>query len=129
MKKSPVIHFEMPYKDSKRVVEFYSKVFGWGMQDLGPVMNNYILAETTETENMAPTKPGAINGGMFPASDENNKYPLVTIQVDDIKQAMDEVKAAGGEVLAEPVDIPGVGKYVAIHDSEGNRVSLLQSNN
>lgn len=126
MKQSPVIHFEMPYKDEKRVVDFYSSVFGWNMNTLGPSMNGYILAGTTPTENMMPTKPGAINGGLFPASDENNKHPLVTISIEDTSEVMAEVKKAGGEVLGEPVDIPNVGKYVSIHDSEGNRVSLLQ---
>lgn len=116
----------MPYKDEKRVSDFYSKVFGWDMQVLGPEMGGYILAGTTETENMMPTKPGAINGGLFPSSDENNRYPLVTISVEDISAAMEEVKKAGGEILGEPQDIQGVGKYVSIHDSEGNRVSLLQ---
>jgi len=29
-------------------------------------------------------------------------------------------------VLGEPMDIPGVGKYVSFVDSEGNRVSMLQ---
>lgn len=116
----------MPYKDEKRVAEFYSKVFGWDMQVLGPEMSGYILAGTTETENMVPTKPGAINGGLFPASDENNRYPLVTIQVENLDEAMEEVKKAGGEVLGKPMDIQRVGKYVSIHDSEDNRVSLLQ---
>ena len=48
------------------------------------------------------------------------------IAVDDIKAAMGKVKAAGGEVLGEPMEIPGVGQYVSFMDSEGNRVSLLQ---
>lgn len=117
----------MPYKDSSRVTEFYSKVFGWEMSNLGPVMNDYILAGTTETVNMQSTKAGEINGGFFPSSDDNNKYPLVTIQVEDIEEAMKMVKENGGEVLGQPVAIPGVGKYVAIHDSEGNRASLLQA--
>ena len=48
------------------------------------------------------------------------------IAVDDIKAAMAKVKAAGGEVLGEPMEIPGVGQYVSFSDSEGNRVSILQ---
>lgn len=28
-KMNPVVHFEMPAKDKKRVADFYSKVFGW----------------------------------------------------------------------------------------------------
>ena len=33
---------------------------------------------------------------------------------------------AGGQVLGEPMDIPGVGRYVSFLDPEGNRVSILQ---
>ncbi len=127
MKRSPVVHFEIPFKDSNRVVEFYSKVFGWEMTQMGESMANYILAETTETENMASTKPGEINGGFFESSEENNKYPLVTIKVENMEEAMEEVQAAGGKILSGPHDIPGVGKYTSIMDSEDNRVSLLQA--
>jgi predicted enzyme related to lactoylglutathione lyase len=39
---------------------------------------------------------------------------------------MKAVASAGGEVLGEPMDIPGVGKYVAFFDTERNRLSVLQ---
>ncbi|MDO8270058.1 MAG: VOC family protein [Candidatus Levybacteria bacterium] len=127
MKKCPVVHFELPYKDGKRVSEFYSKVFGWDMMMLGPEMSNYILAGTTETENMVPTKPGAINGGLFQA-EEDHKNPLITISVEDINKSMEMVKEAGGKIINGPHEIQGVGLYVAFEDSEGNRTSLLQPN-
>ena len=31
--------------------------------------------------------------------------------------------------LFEPVEIPGIGRYVSFTDTEGNRVSLLQPSN
>jgi len=31
MKRSPVVHFEMPYENSERVKAFYENVFGWKM--------------------------------------------------------------------------------------------------
>ena len=40
--------------------------------------------------------------------------------------AMGRVAAAGGQVLGEPMQIPGVGQYVAFMDTEGNRNSMLQ---
>jgi predicted enzyme related to lactoylglutathione lyase len=46
--------------------------------------------------------------------------------VDDIDDAARKVKHAGGKVLGEPVEIPGIGKYVSITDTEGNRVALLK---
>ena len=36
------------------------------------------------------------------------------------------IEKAGGKVLGEPMEIPGVGWYVSFLDTEGNRVSLLQ---
>ena len=33
---------------------------------------------------------------------------------------------AGGKVLGDPMDIPGIGKYVSFLDTEGNRVSMLK---
>lgn len=126
-KKHPVVHFEMPYKDSKRVIAFYEKAFGWGMGLGGPEFGNYIVAETTETKEGRPTEPGTINGGFYDQADAAEaRYPSVVIAVDDINEGMKSVKQAGGEVLGEPVDIPGIGKYVSFNDTEGNRVSLLQ---
>lgn len=43
-----------------------------------------------------------------------------------MKESMQKIKDAGGEVLGEPVEIPGVGMYVPFADTEGNRGSLLQ---
>ena len=37
------------------------------------------------------------------------------------------VRAAGGEVLGVPLEIPGVGHYVSFLDTERNRNSLLQA--
>lgn len=73
-----------------------------------------------------------INGGFFEKTKDNNSTSLV-IAVDDIQQAMKDVEAAGGKVLGgmnpgEPDDIPGVGKYCMIIDTEGNKVGMLQPN-
>ncbi len=127
MKKNPVIHFEVPYEDAKRVSSFYSTVFGWDMQMTSPDMGNYILAETTDVdENMMPKTPGSINGGFFEKSNQTGNSPLITIAVDDIKESMKKVTEEGGKILGEPVNIPNVGDYVAFVDTEGNRGSILQ---
>ena len=92
-------------------------------------MGNYVLATTTETDESGPKKPGAINGGFFPKRpDWPAQHPSVVIAVDDVQAAMKKVAEAGGRVLGDPMEIPGVGQYVAFFDSEGNRVSMLQPN-
>jgi predicted enzyme related to lactoylglutathione lyase len=127
VKMNPVVHFEMPAEDRKRMADFYTNVFGWKTQMLGSEMGNYVLATTTESDEKGPKKPGAINGGFFPKSDDKPaQYPSVVILVEDIKEHMKKVEKAGGKVLGEPWDIPNVGLYVAFIDTEGNRVSMLQ---
>jgi uncharacterized protein len=125
---NPVVHFEIPAEDRNRIVEFYTRVFGWQAQMLGPEMGNYVVVTTTEVgENGRPKKPGSINGGFFQKSnDMPDQFPSVVIAVDDIREHMKKVKEAGGEPLGEPMEIPGVGSYISFRDTEGNRVAMLQ---
>jgi predicted enzyme related to lactoylglutathione lyase len=127
MKMNPVVHFEMPAEDRKRMADFYTKVFGWKTEQLGEDMGNYVLATTTESDEKGPKKPGAINGGFFQKTDDKPaQYPSVVIAVENIKEHMKNVVKAGGKVLGEPWDIPGVGLYVSFFDTEGNRVGMIQ---
>jgi predicted enzyme related to lactoylglutathione lyase len=125
----PVTHFEMPAKDKKRAIGFYSKTFGWKLQQLGPEMGEYVMAHTTETTKDGMVKtPGAINGGFYsPTEDPLSRAPSVVISVKDVKAAMKAVSKNGGKILGEPQEIPGVGLWVTFQDTEGNRVSLMQS--
>lgn len=126
-KMNPVVHFEMPATDRKRMSKFYAKAFGWQTQMMGPEMGDYVVVTTTESDDNGPKKPGAINGGFYPKKEDfPAQYPSVVIAVDDIKASMKTVAAAGGKMLGEPMEIPGVGQYVSFFDTEGNRVSMLQ---
>ena len=126
-KMSPVVHFEMPAEDKIRMVSFYEKVFGWKTQKLGPDMGDYVLVTTAESDVKPGAPAGAINGGFFQKNPEwPAQYPSIVIGVDDIESAMRRVAKEGGKVLGEPMQIPGVGRYVSFLDTEGNRVSMLQ---
>jgi predicted enzyme related to lactoylglutathione lyase len=125
----PVTHFEMPADDKRRMMDFYGKTFGWKLQQLGPEMGEYVMAHTTATDakGMIQT-PGAINGGFYQrTADPASKAPSVVISVQDVRKSMAAVKKNGGKVLGEPQEIPGVGLWVSFLDTEGNRVSLMQS--
>jgi predicted enzyme related to lactoylglutathione lyase len=123
-----VVHFEMPYDNPERVAKFYHTAFGWETQALGDEMGNYVLATTTETDtDRMPTQPGAINGGFYPKKpDMPAQYPSIVIAVDNLTEARDRVTRAGGRLLGEPMEIPGVGTYVSFMDPEGNRVAMLE---
>ena len=126
---NPVVHFELPAEDRQRMVDFYTNTFGWQTEMMGAEMGNYVIATTTERDPVTrmPVTPGAINGGFYQKTpDMTTAYPSIVIAVDDVKAAMKDIVDAGGQVLGEPMDIPGVGAYVSFFDTEGNRVSVLQ---
>ena len=138
-KPNPVVHFEMGYKDQARMAKFYETAFGWKTQAMGPDMGNYVVAQTTETDEagMVQTK-GAINGGFYQKTDDPlSQAPSVFVSVDDIQAAIKAVEAAGGKILGgmdqkgehtmEPQMIPGVGLWISVMDTEGNRFSILQA--
>jgi hypothetical protein len=125
----PVVHFEMPAEDRKRMAAFYEIAFGWKTQMLGPDMGDYVLVTTAESHAKPGAPAGAINGGFFPKKpDWPAQYPSIVIAVDDIEAAMTRVNKTGGKILGEPMLIPGIGRYVSFFDTEGNRVSMLQPN-
>lgn len=138
-KMNPVVHFEMGYKDQERMVKFYETAFGWKTQQMGADMGNYVVAQTTETDEngMVQTK-GAINGGFYQKTDDPvSQAPSVVVSVDDIHAAIKAVEAAGGKILGgmnqngehtlEPQMIPGVGLWISAMDTEDNRFSILQA--
>jgi hypothetical protein len=128
----------MGYNDKKRMVDFYTSIFGWKSKMMGPEMGNYVVVETSETDDKGIVKnPGNINGGFYQKTDNPLSHPpSVVIAVKDIRESMKKIEVAGGKILGamdqsgkssmEPEMIPGVGLWISAMDTEGNRVSILE---
>lgn len=124
---NPVVHFELPYKDAKRISKFYADSFDWNITDLGEQSGNYILAQTAVTDVKPGFPAGCINGGFYPVKPTwPSQYPSIVIGVQDINESIKIIKQNGGTVLGEPVSIPNFGMYVSFLDTEGNRNSIIQ---
>lgn len=129
---NPVVHFEMPAEDRARMIKFYADTFGWQANQLGKEMGDYVVVMTSECDGTGiPKERGQINGGFFQKT-KDNAFPTIVIAVPDIRVHMKKVEEAGGKIIGggwkagEPDDIPGVGLYIAIVDTEGNRIAMLQ---
>jgi len=126
-KMNPVVHFEMPAEDKKRMVDFYTHVFGWKAQMLGPEMGDYVVVTTSDIDqNGRPKDAGMINGGFYQKNNDSSPHPSVVIAVDDINESMKDIVKAGGRLLGEPMEIPGIGISISFIDTENNQVGLLQ---
>lgn len=112
-----VVHFEITAKDPKRATKFYTDAFGWISKDSGMPGIDYTLLETGDGDG--------IDGAIMPNT--YRQQPVInTIAVDDLNAAIEKVKSAGGVTEGDIQDIPGVGKFSYIKDTEGNLVGLLQ---
>lgn len=123
-----VQHFEIPADDVSRARKFYESVFEWKTADWPMPGMTYVGLHTgpMDEKNM-PKEPGFINGGMFQRGGQFIPTgPTVAVTVPDVNAAIEKVKAAGGTVLSEVMNIGGMGLYVYVKDTEGNTIGVWQ---
>ncbi len=122
-----VCHFEVPFADKGRFESFYSKVFGWQIMPAPGDMPYSFIFTTEVDENYMPKQSGGINGGAYPRGDEGgSSSPVIVIEVSDCAQRIADVVAAGGAKVLGPNEIPGMGIYAQVKDSESNIIGLWQ---
>jgi uncharacterized protein len=121
-----VVHFEVPFDDGDRARGFYQGAFGWTMMPM-PGTNYTMVSTGPTTENVGPSEPGYIGGGLTERS-ELLQGPVITVDVDDIDAALAKVEQLGGKTLRPRQDIGGgMGFTAYFTDPEGNLVGLYQS--
>ncbi len=112
-----VIHFEIGVDDPKRAVKFYRDVFGWEINNWGP-MEYWLIKAGDDTE------PG-INGALMPRG-ESGITTVNTISVPSLGLFMKKVEENGGKILTEKMTVPGVGYFAYCQDTEGNKFGIMQ---
>lgn len=121
------VHFEIISKDPEKSAEFYKNAFGWSSNSI-PQMRYWMVM----TDKDKSTVPG-INGGIMSDADAKNVFKeqvpayICTIDVENIDEAIEKVKLAGGTLVNEKMDIPTVGWHVYCKDIDGNIFGMLQA--
>ena len=111
------VHFEITVADPDRAAKFYADVFGWKFEKWeGPM--EYWLIMTGEKD-----QPG-INGGMMKGDVPKT---VNTIDVPNIDEYVEKITASGGKVIMPKDEIPGVGYFAYVQDTEGNEFGIMQS--
>ncbi|OGF30532.1 hypothetical protein A3H09_00855 [Candidatus Falkowbacteria bacterium RIFCSPLOWO2_12_FULL_45_13] len=119
-----VIHFEIQADNVERAIKFYKNALGWKITkwpgEAGG-MDYWMI----ETGNKTP----GINGGLYQRSEGKDKFYLYdcTIGVADLDKAMADVKAGGGMIIRNKMEIPKVGWFARAVDTEDNRFGLMQA--
>ncbi len=115
----PVVHFEISARDSGKITEFYSSLFGWTVNADNPM--NYGLANTKDGEL-------GIDGGIYQQQGPDDTPGLrVYAQVDDADAYLAKAQGLGGKIIMPAMEVPGMGIRVGLfEDPEGNRFGVVQ---
>jgi predicted enzyme related to lactoylglutathione lyase len=113
---NPITHLEISAHDHVAAAEWYRSLFGWKIQSF-PEMN-YSTADPGD---------GATGIGFNPVTEEQPAGTVVAyIQCEDIEETLARISEAGGDVMMEPLGIPGVGRMAQFVDPSGNRMAVLE---
>jgi hypothetical protein len=113
------VHYHIHADDMDRCSAFYSGVFGWKFNKWdGPMQ--YMLISTGEGMG--------IDGGMMPR-EQPGQSGCNTIDVPNLDEYIDKVKVAGGSLVMEKTQIPGVGWFCYAMDTDGNTFGMMQPEN
>jgi uncharacterized protein len=96
---------------------FYTQLFGWQAQDMGPEAGGYIIF-TLRDRQVAGGGP-LMNEGQPPSW---STY----VTVDDAEKTTEVAKSAGATAVVEPMDVFELGRMAVLIDPTGAAVSLWQ---
>ena len=110
---------ELIAADAAAAMAFYRELFGWeplGDFDMGPMGKYHLFGRN-----------GVQMGGMLSKTAEMPMPPcwLYYVFVTDLDGAIARSKAAGGQLLMGPQDIPGGGRIAQLSDPQGATFALV----
>jgi uncharacterized protein len=104
--------------DIGKAIAFYSSLFGWQIEQGPPEAGGYSVALLR----------GRAAAGIGPQMNPGPPYWTTYVSVDSADDAVAKAKAAGGNVLMEPMDVMDAGRMGVIQDPVGAVISVWQPN-
>ncbi len=105
-------YIEMPSTDLQATKRFFSTVFGWSFVDYGPAY--------------AAIENAGIDGGFFQAEQAAltaNGSVLVVLYSDQLEHTLNQVVAAGGQIVNDIFSFPG-GRRFHFADPAGSEFAV-----
>ncbi len=113
---SPVVHWELWSENAERTADFYRTVFDWKITHHPEL--NYRVAE--------PGGQGGIGGGIM-TPDRSGPWPgnmTFYIAVNDLDAYAKKITAAGGKIVVEKQQVPGMGSFSLFADPDGRVMGI-----
>jgi predicted enzyme related to lactoylglutathione lyase len=112
------VWFDLSTSDADKSAQFYTALFGWDVRDPGPDYGGYKNFLTH----------GAQIAGMM--SNPGQEFPdgwMIYLKSDDAEGTVEAVRAAGGSVMFEAMDVVDLGRMAVVVDPAGAAVGIWQA--
>jgi predicted enzyme related to lactoylglutathione lyase len=112
---------ELATRDLPAATEFYSKLFGWDLQQ----------SKITPMEYKEIHMDDKAIGGMMAIDESWGPEPPPSfwnayVAVENADESAEKIKANGGNIMHGPFDAPGVGRMAMVKDPAGAAFAIIQ---
>lgn len=114
---NPIVHIEFQVSDPKKAAEWYDKLFGWKIQHFDEM--DYSIFTPME----------GILGGGFNKNRGQTAAVYAYILADDVTAMLKKIEAAGGTIIQEEFEAPGIAQFGFFQDPDGNALALMKPHN
>lgn len=108
---------ELGTTDADGAQRFYEEVFGWSASDMGPDYGGYRVFNRGDT---------GIAGLMTVPDESIPPHWQPYVAVEDPDRTAAKAAELGGSVLAEPIDVPNVGRIAILRDPQGATFGIIR---
>jgi uncharacterized protein len=95
--------------DVEKAKDFYTQLFGWKTEVWKPGEMDYAMIKVGDQ----------MHGGFNTVQGDAPSQWLGHVLVEDVDETARRAEAAGGKIVAGPMDLPEVGRFVVIADPQG----------
>jgi len=103
--------------DADAAKRFYTQLFGWELEPMSVGGTDYPMIKSG----------GRSHGGFGPAQGGAPSAWLGHVLVENVDATAERARSEGGRVVAEPFDIPEIGRMAVIADPQGAVLSAFQA--
>lgn len=112
---------DLTIPNAEVVKDFYAKVIGWVPEPVS-------VGDYNDFTMIAP-ESGKVAAGVCHSKGINAQLPpqwLIYITIEDVDKSSEICTAQGGNIIVQPKDLPGYGRFCVIQDPAGAVCALFK---
>lgn len=118
----PVVHFEIIGKDTKKLKNYYTELFGWDIDS-----DNTLDYGVVSREKNTSLDGAGIGGGIGKAPEGHEGHVTFYVEVPDVESYLAKAESLGGSRMMGPEQVMEGVEIGLFTDPEGHMVGVVKA--